>query len=74
MMIKETVFDVKNLSSRKLWELLNTDDSLDLDYYQLQLTEQELKLRGHYRQQLEQLDQQQFYYHQQWQTGIQQLG
>ena len=55
MINKQAQFDVKNLSSRKLWELLSTDDCLGLSYQQQQLATQELLLRRHYLQQLETL-------------------
>jgi hypothetical protein len=54
-MNRQTLFDVKNLSSRKLWELLSTDDCLGLSYQQQQLATQELLLRRHYLEQLETL-------------------
>ena len=52
MMNKQKTFDVKNLSSRKLWELLSTDDCLALNYPQQQLAIQELLLRKHYLEQM----------------------
>ena len=55
MINKQTPFDVKNLSSRKLWELLSTDDCVDLNYQQQQLATHELLLRRHYLEQLETL-------------------
>jgi hypothetical protein len=57
MMNKQTLFDVKNLSSRKLWELLSTDECMGLNYQQQQLANQELLLRQHYLEQLETLAQ-----------------
>jgi hypothetical protein len=57
MINKQTLFDVKNLSSRKLWELLSTDDCLDLSYQQKQRATHELLLRRHYLEQLETLPQ-----------------
>ena len=56
-MNRHTLFDVKNLSSRKLWELLSTDECLGLNYQQQQLANQELRLRQHYLEQLETLPQ-----------------
>ncbi len=54
-MNRKNPFDVKNLSSRKLWELLSTDDCLGLNYQQQQLATHELLLRRHYLEQLETL-------------------
>lgn len=57
MMNKPSLFDVKNLSSRKLWELLSSDDCLALNYPQQLLATRELLLRGHYLEQLKTLPQ-----------------
>jgi hypothetical protein len=57
MMNKQTLFDVKNLSSRKLWELLSTDECTGLSYQQQQLATRELLVRQHYLAQLETLPQ-----------------
>lgn len=79
IMNRQDEFDVKNLSSRKLWELLSKD-RFEMSYDQQQQAENELLLRGHYRQELQQLtqesdlNQQQFHHNDQWQTGVQQLG
>lgn len=56
-MNKPSLFDVKNLSSRKLWELLSSDDCLELNYQQQLLATRELLLRRHYLEQLKTLPQ-----------------
>ncbi len=76
MVNKKNLFDVKNLSSRKLWELLSTDDCLALNYQQQLLAIRELLLRRHYLEQLEALPrlntigQQPCFYPLQQQSGI----
>jgi hypothetical protein len=68
-MNREQSFDVKNLSSRKLCELLSTESRRDLSNLQQQLAMQELVLRRHYLEQQGNLHaasgphQQQFYHH-----------
>ncbi|WP_339672687.1 hypothetical protein [Dasania marina] len=50
---KDTVLDINNLSSRKLWELLNHNNNLSYnDKAQLKIT---LRTRRHYEQELDQL-------------------
>ena len=52
---KDNILDVNNLSSRKLWELLNNEPQLShKDKLQLKVT---LRMRRHYEQELDQLQQ-----------------
>ncbi len=47
--------DVKNLCSRKLWELININSPSRVKSYQFKLIENELVARRHYLQELETL-------------------
>jgi len=73
------IFDVKNLSSRKLWELSSSEDLLAINPEQQKLAIMELLERGHYLEQLNSLpqlnllNQGQFQHYQQRQAGIEQL-
>ena len=73
------IFDVKNLSSRKLWELSSSEDLLGINPEQQKLAIMELLERGHYLEQLNSLTQQNllnqghFQHYQQRQAGIEQL-
>lgn len=51
----ESRYDVQNLCSRKLFELLAEDTALKLSTQQLQSIENELRTRQHYLQELQTL-------------------
>jgi hypothetical protein len=54
-MLNETQLDVKNLCSRKLWEILLIDKQQPLSGSQRTLVEQELITRQHYIRELKSL-------------------